>query len=425
MDTVRLRKKLTLASIFLTVGFTNPVLNVNAADVKTYIDDNDELHNYFNNANKEELINSLNENPYLNDKYRNYVKKFINKVYEKYPNIDYAIFNQNLKTLEIVEGTKEEIEKVEEDVKYVQGYYKIYENRIYLVSNSQYEEYILFHELWHAVSILYIKDEKALKNPTFGFSYGTSLSEGMTTYLTNSITLDECLSYENQLSIIEMIIEIYGEDIIYKYLEYGISGITYKLSADSSYSEASEFVRIADRELKEAATQEEIISNYKYLIDLYCKKIFSKTFKSISDFQKIVTRLDCSSEAKKEILLHLKDIYSNVVMTDEIKYIAFNTSDNTKIYVLDKLYVVRIENDQNYFVTSQIMRNYLDTGTICNIYNRDAEYYSENPIIYSITPLREFIMDNLLAFISVYEDKLYINVGSLDYKMYDEKVLTK
>ena len=47
MNTTRLKKKLPVTGIILTVGFTKPILNLSAATVNTYIDDNDELHNYY------------------------------------------------------------------------------------------------------------------------------------------------------------------------------------------------------------------------------------------------------------------------------------------------------------------------------------------------------------------------------------------
>ena len=99
MNTTRFKKRLTLASLILTVGFTRPILNVNAAEVKNYIEDNDELHKYCDKANKEDLIKSLEQNPYLSAEHKKYVNAFIEKAYKKYPNIDYTIFNENLKDL--------------------------------------------------------------------------------------------------------------------------------------------------------------------------------------------------------------------------------------------------------------------------------------------------------------------------------------
>lgn len=433
MNATRLKKKLTLAGIILTVGFTKPILNVSAATVNTYIDDNDELHNYYDNVTKEDLLNSLETNPYLSVKHKEYIKEFIEKAYNRYPNLDYTIFNQNLKSLKIIEmNTSEIIEnnsklnnnKINKDVR---GYYLIYENEIYISNDIEYKEYILFHELWHAFSTIYIEDKHALKSPTYGFSYGLALEEGITTYLTNSICFDECLSYENQVSIVEILVEKYGEDVIFEYLDKGISEIVFKLSSDGNYNLANQFIKSMDKDMQNKACKTEIIDMYHYLIDIYLKDISNKSFGSIANFQKLITNLDYESEINKEILSYLKDNYVQIDITDEIRYIVFFTKEEAKVYLLDKIYVVRTINNEIYFVDTNIIKEYLSTGYIHNIYDQEERHYSDKPIIYSTVNFKDFIQDNLLNFINVSNNKIYVNTNVLDYKMYDkgDKSLTK
>jgi len=419
MNTTRIKKKLTITGIILAMGLAKPMTNVEAKEVKTYIFDNEELHNYCSNASIEDLMNSLNQNKILNDKYKTYIEKFINIVYKKYPNIDYSIFNQNLKTLEIIEV--DTFDKSSNDVK---GTYKIYENKIYLLSNLECEEYILFHELWHTFSIIYLSEEKALKSPSYGFAYGTALTEGMTAYLTNTITKDEYMSYDNQVSIIEMLVEIYGKDIISQYLDFGITEMVYNLSKNSDYEKASLFVKTADKDLNNKATNEEIINNYKYLIDIYCEDISSKTLESISNFQKAIMNLKYNLLIEKEIINYLKKYYSNVIINDDMNYIIFNTKESSKVFLLNNVYVIRASDNQNYFVNSNIMKKYIEEGIIRNIYSEE-QIKLEYTTIYSITPLKEYITNNLLDIISIHEDKIYIDANLLEQKYEEEKILTK
>lgn len=432
MNATRLKKKLTLASLILTVGFTRPILNVSAAEVKNYIEDNNELHQYYDKASKEDLLKSLEQNPYLSIEHKKYVNAFIEKAYKKYPNIDYTIFNENLKDLQIFENNNEEIVNNSNlDNNNVRGYYLLYENEIYISTDIEYKEYVLFHELWHAVSNLYIDEKQAFKSTTSGFSYGEAFDEGVVNYLNNSICFDNYLSYENQISIIKMLVEIYGEDLIFEYLDKGISHILYTLSKDSSYDEVDKFIKLMDKDLKQKANESEIKAIYKYLIDLYCKDISNKSFDSIARFQKLIANLDYYYHYQKineENLNYMRENYILYEISDKIKYIIFCNADEAQVYLLDKIYVVRIDNDKTYFVNTKIIKEYLQTGYIHNIYNEE-QYYSEKPIIYSTTPFKEFIEDNLVNFIDVYENKIYINTSLLDYQLYDiketKKVLTK
>lgn len=384
MNATRLKKRLTLAGLILTIGFTKPVLNVNAAMVENYIEDNDELHKYYDKASKEDLLNSLEQNPYLSNNHKEYVKDFIEKIYKKYPDLDYTILNENLKDLQIFERSTDDIvNNSNSGNKDVKGYYLLYENEIYISTDVEYKEYVLFHELWHATSNLYIDDIKTFKSPTYGFSYGEAFDEGITTYLTNSILFDRYLSYEKQVFIVEMLVEKYGEKIIFEYLDKGISQILYILSKDSCYTEANNFVKLMDKDLNELTSDQEKKELHKYLFEI----------------------------------------------NDEIKYIVLSNDDVSQVHLLDKIYVVRVANNKKYFVNTRIIKEYLQTGYIRNIYDEEKTYYYEKPIIYSATTLKEFIEDNLYNFIDVYENKIYINADLLDYKSYDieesVKVLTK
>lgn len=334
--------------------------------------------------------------------------------------------NENLKDLKIFKKTNEEIVKGATQGNNVvntntKGYYLLFENEIFKDQSSENKEYILFHELWHATFNLYIDDIKAFKSPTNGFLYGEALDEGIVNYLNNSICVDNCISYENQISNVEILVEIYGEEFIFEYLDKGILYVVYILSKDSSYEEANRFIKLMDKDLNQIASGQEIREIYKYLIDLYSKDISTKTVDSILNFQKLITNLDYTGSLKTintENLAYMKKNYCLYEISDKIKYIVFNHDKKSKVYLLDKIYAIRIENNETYFVDTNIIKEYLKTGYIHNIYE-DKTYYSEQPVIYSTTLFRDFIEDNLVDFIDVYENKIYINTDSLDYKLYD------
>lgn len=92
-------------------------------------------------------------NPRISESYKQLMYRFLDSISSKYPDADLRVFNENLKTLEVVECTPEELMLASISVD-AYGCYVGSENRIYVLNDNVYEEgtwpyQVIYHELCH------------------------------------------------------------------------------------------------------------------------------------------------------------------------------------------------------------------------------------------------------------------------------------
>lgn len=170
----------------------------------------------YQNISLEEVINTinLNKNISLDDKKR--AITLVNTIYNNYPEFDFRIFNENMKTLKIVTLSDEDI--IAKFSSYIIGCYYANENTIYL-SNSATEK-VIYHELSHSLFDYY-----RVIGPNVYYHYnleGKALSEAMNANITSLVLNDE--SYEMEKDVLNYLCYFASFDI-QKFNETGINGL--------------------------------------------------------------------------------------------------------------------------------------------------------------------------------------------------------
>lgn len=191
----------------------------------------------YQNISLVEVINTinLNKNISLDDKKR--AITLINTIYNNYPEFDFRIFNENMKTLKIVTLSDEDI--IAKFSSYIAGCYYTNENTIYL-SNSATEK-VIYHELSHTLFDYY----HAI-GPNVYYHYnleGKALSEAMNANITSLVLNDE--SYKMEKDVLNYLCYFASFDI-QKFNETGINGLVSTLKNKYSDIDINYIVKILD-----------------------------------------------------------------------------------------------------------------------------------------------------------------------------------
>lgn len=105
----------------------------------------------------------IQENQKISEKFKPLMLEYCERVFEKYPDVELRPFYRNLKNLEIVECTEDELLKVSWDL-YSSGCYVKSENKIYVLKDKEYKEgtwdyQVIYHELSHCLRDSQYTDE--------------------------------------------------------------------------------------------------------------------------------------------------------------------------------------------------------------------------------------------------------------------------
>lgn len=167
----------TDASEINTENKEEPESEKEAFELDTYIDNREATHRlyiydmdhidkgiHFEKKNLQDFEKVINENPKISDKFKGLFTEYCKRVFEKYPDIELRPFYQNLKTLEVVECTEDEMLRVTWDV-YSYACYVKSENKIYVLKDKEYVEgtwdyQVIFHELSHCLRDCRYQDEE-------------------------------------------------------------------------------------------------------------------------------------------------------------------------------------------------------------------------------------------------------------------------
>ena len=368
----------------LSVSFEN-ITNDDEDKIEyEYLDSIDELKKYFSEDITFDMVRqSLENNHNISDEYREYTNEFINLLEQKYPNIDLTIFNENIKIFNVYEITANEMK----EEKTREAYYDVANVSITMHNEHNSidrKKYCYFHELWHMFNNLCLEVDGIIfyKTPTLYELDGTAFDEGMNTFLTEQLIDVGLSSYVRQLDQIKILHEIYGDELIYIYLDSGIEGVEIRLAKDIGYREMYELIKNMNYELEEKLNDPTLIFNI--LANLYVKsgKENRITTNNIID---ILENLIYDKEVKEQILLNF-DSRVGVVQIPEDALVSF---DDTNFYELEDLYFVEC-NEETYIVNDEIVIDFFNKGVIRNVYDSSSTYIGNEKIKIDVS-LKEYI----------------------------------
>lgn len=209
------------ATSFLLKGKTYEVeINNNELQIKTkysnniYFDDSQKLDK---NLGKEsvpldEIINAINNNDNLDEKYKECAIKLAKYINMKYPLTDNRIFYDNIKNMRI--------KKLPDNIiyKHIAGIYEVDYNIIKIKEKWNSNEEVILHELAHSYHHWCSKNDLIGKYRTT--ILGSSLNEAMTNKVISGIT--DVTTYRREGKILDYLLTL----VNYNYYDYEQGGIT-------------------------------------------------------------------------------------------------------------------------------------------------------------------------------------------------------
>lgn len=218
---------LAAVCVFCAPGMLRPVLHPaigsniffkKADDSPLNITDASELETILGERNirREDVIDAIENNPYLSSKYKKMAADVLDAYIRLAPSGNLIIYYENLKDLRIIEVSPEEIQAKVNDV--AGGYYDISENIIYI--SYGLSDFGIYHELAHAANS-YIRNVdgttvRRLPAP----DKGTAFEEAMTNYLVKDLALYTG-NYYKEFRLLNYLVDVSG----LQYDAYAVGGV--------------------------------------------------------------------------------------------------------------------------------------------------------------------------------------------------------
>lgn len=309
----------------------------------------DELLGY-TTVTKEVIFESIDNNPNLNEYHKILARNLVSKYLEVVPNADLRIFNENIKTLKIVElDEREEKEVLGENIA---GNYDALNNQINL--QNGYLLNTIYHELAHTTQEFYyeIDGEKKL----YRYKENIALNEAMnnkivellidpTSYNTQSLLLDYLLSF----------VDFSLED----YSKYGIDELIKRLETkypDIDFDYISGFINALTDTSNSLGYEVSITSSMEYLDELFklCLSNVNINGNVYEPFTYFIKLLDNDKELINTYLDKYNDYlnelsYSNIITVSELNNISDTYKDYEYVSMMDeKPYLTSISGSGRY-----------------------------------------------------------------------------
>ncbi len=255
----------------------------------TYVYDNEYLGEIldYDTVTADEMHKVVNNNTNITPKYKNLINEFIDNLYEKQPDAEKRILYENLKTLEVVECTKNELmlESLSADS---YGCYIRTKNKIYVLKDNDYKkgtwEYqVIYHELCHAARTgFWDNDEKQLRAQCEGLNfYTTTCSEALNSIFAVSLfDYDEKdIAYQLQSNYFTVILECMDNYKISDYMNHSLSYFAKKLDEQNGNNNyAVSILQLMEAQFNDYHSdrieieQQEYYPIYDYITNMYFKK---------------------------------------------------------------------------------------------------------------------------------------------------------
>ena len=214
-----------------------------------YVYDNDYLDKIleYSSVSAEEMHNVVNNNSSITPRYKEIINDFIDDFYEKQPDAEKRILYENLKTLEVVECTKNELalESLSMDS---YGCYIRTKNKIYVLKDNEYKEgtweyQVIYHELCHAARTgFWDSDKKQIRVQCEGLNfYTTTAAEALNSIFAVSLfDYDEKdIAYQLQSNYFSVILDCMDNYKISDYMNHSLGYFVKKLdefNGDNNYA---------------------------------------------------------------------------------------------------------------------------------------------------------------------------------------------
>lgn len=253
--------------------------------IKVY--NTEELDEVFGYAKEEitydDIINDINNNPNIPDKFKAMYIELANNLIEQYPTMDLRVWHTNLQTLRIVE-----LSEMDMKLKAMSGtacaVYRIDENTIYTVEGYNYVQgtwdyQVIMHEMGHPIRSLKTKiGENDIRYKFQSDSgHGTVVGEAMNSLLTlRSYDQDERdVAYQFQSNMVEIMVDEMDNYTYQDYVEHNLTYFEQQLNEYNGTDEAVEMLGLMELQYKDyhnndyQVDESEFHKLYDYIANMY------------------------------------------------------------------------------------------------------------------------------------------------------------
>lgn len=232
-----------------------------AYEVDTYIDNQDvtgRLYIYdmdyvdlaldYKEKSLQDFKDVINDNSKIGKKFKPFLVEYCENVFEKYPDVELRPFYRNLKYLEVIECTEDELLKVTMDVNSC-GCYVRDEDKIYVLKDKEYKKgtwdyQVLYHEFSHCLrdSIYEDKNGKRVSIQFMGLNYyDIPNAEALNSLFAVSLFdyEEKDIAYQFQSNAHQLMIECMDNYTLSDYVNHSMTYYAQQLDAynqDDSYA---------------------------------------------------------------------------------------------------------------------------------------------------------------------------------------------
>ncbi len=360
------------------------------------ITDREALSYYFEERiTRDDVVEAINNNPNLEDKYKEAAIEVLDTNLALDPDIDLRIYYENMKRLKVVIVPNGD--KKHEDMK-AEGWFNAKECTIYLRENFTG---VVDHELNHAVHTLNLQTDGTLFQ--FYETQGHSLAEAMTEVITNKGNLDFSLAYNTPRKVLKYFLENTEKFDYHTYNTKGISALIEELKEKYPDVDIDYIISYIDKwtESNNRFIEELDFYNYKEFLD----ELFNIAIENIDEnepYKAFYSFFDMAKDRLRQD--YAKEYFQKYVTVLESKGLS-NEERNS-------LMLEEIENETNYAAIAD---------------EEKASFYEEKfqEALNSIT--RENAYKGLNKFISIFRSSEYHTYElEAEYEnRYDQEVVNR
>ena len=417
-EKVRFKEQI-IASIIVFPALLSSVFGLNSIFYRTF-DDSKVLDSYLGTSfvSIDELIDVINNNPNLDDIYKENAIRLAKYIQDKHPNTDNRIFCDNMKNITIKEL------KDNRKNKYIAGNYDFISNVIGIKNKNEVEEKsadpnsfeneVIIHELAHAYHCW-------SNNNKFVLSYrysniGHSLDEAMTEKIIAGLFKNSTRTYHREIKILDYLLTF----VDYSYYDYergGIDKLNNLLKENYSEVDIDYIFNFTDTMCTASLKQGEYIKieeSSEFLDNLFDLCIHNidysdDMYESLINFFKVI-----DYNKYPELVTKYTNEYNNILMengisddlindSEMLSYVEKKSSSETFDDYLDTLYFKNIDLNDIY----KPFNDYYITKANCDDFIKLLDKYN-NYLISNGIPFEKII--TLDEFIDKYQKYQNISV---------------
>lgn len=394
----------------------------------------------YKDINKEDVINVIEKNLYIDDIYKEYAKIILEYMTNKYPKIDLRIFYENMLALNI-----EIVDSFDDGI--MVGSYSPDKDTIKLLKGYEYNSKTIIHELLHSFYSYFGIDKETgayyIRYDDNNSIYNEALIESLACSIVNSInkyqvdTFDSYSLYQSELNYLLSLTDFdyysilkYGTSALIDIVKEKYPNVDIDFISKNTYDlyEKSKTENISNDELR-------ILLNENFKLCLYSiKDSKNDLYEPFINFCKII-----DLQYNKELYNEFFNRYNSYLIKNGMDTINIDELDKRISYekmVIRNFYeglnnIDKINSEYLYEEFYKVLDNIhinIDaklTGRLLDIYNDYlfCHGYTSDEVVNSKT-FNKFMLDynNIKGFIGVKNDKVYpfISNNSRTYTILNE-----